>query len=76
MTGTRNSVSSSELVRPPMITVPIDLRNSAPSVKPKASGSMPMIIAAVVIMIGRNRIEADSRTASTIARPRACSVFA
>ena len=75
-TGTRNSVKNSELVKPPMITVPIDLRNSAPSVIPSASGIMPAIIATVVMTIGRKRIVADSRIASTSSIPRARSVFA
>src|ERR1700682_915363 len=75
-TGTRKRVSTSELARPPMITEPIALRISAPAVNPRAKGSIPAIMARVVITIGRKRAEAAARIASTAERPADRIVFA
>ena len=51
---------------PPMIARPIGACCSPPSPKPNASGSMPPIIAAVVIKIGRRRTcPASSNDASS-----------
>jgi hypothetical protein len=48
-------VSRVEVITPPMIARPIGACCSAPSPRPSASGSMPNVIAAVVIRIGRRR---------------------
>ena len=55
MTGTTTSVSSVEVMTPPMIARPIGACVSPLSPKPSASGNMPKIIAAVVIRMGRRR---------------------
>jgi len=52
-TGTTTSVSSVEVVKPPIIAIPIGLR--APGPIPKASGTVPATVAREVIRIGRRR---------------------
>ena len=69
ITGTSASVRSSELIKPPIKTVPIEARSSAPSVSPSESGSMPNTIAHVVIKIGRKRVAAAERIASITGSP-------
>ena len=51
-----------------MTTTPSDWRSAAPASSASASGSIPAIIATVVIKIGRNRVSA----AMTIARSFEC----
>ena len=64
ITGTRTSVKSIELVKPPMIAIAIACRNSEPSPIPAASGVMPKIMVTVVMMIGRNLVGPASRSDS------------
>ncbi len=45
-----------DVMRPPTTARAIGARNSAPSPSAKNSGSMPKIIAEVVIRIGRSRV--------------------
>ena len=56
LTGTTNSVSSVDVISPPITARAIGARCSAPSPIASASGIMPKIIATVVMMIGRRRM--------------------
>ena len=68
-TGTTTSVSSVEVIRPPIVAIEIGDRKSLPSPVPIADGNMPRIIATVVIMIGRSRIGPAFRMASRTPMP-------
>ncbi|MNL30077.1 hypothetical protein D3C87_1517910 [compost metagenome] len=57
-------MSMVEVKRPPMTTTAMGERNSAPAPMPRAIGSMPSTIAAVVMRIGRIRTWAPRMTAS------------
>ena len=59
----------SELVRPPMTTVPSDRFAIEPGSSASASGIMPAIIDAVVMTIGRKRTRAASSIAVTLSMP-------
>lgn len=59
ITGTTNSVSIVEVINPPMTARAIGARCSAPSPMANARGSIPKIIATVVMMIGRNLMRPD-----------------
>jgi hypothetical protein len=74
-TGTTISVSSVEVMRPPTTARAIGARNSAPSPSAKNSGSMPKIIAVVVIRIGRSRVRPAVTSAARRSRPRRRSTF-
>ena len=63
-------MSSSELVRPPITTVPSDRFDAEPGSSASASGSMPAIIETVVITIGRKRSRAACGSPSTLSSPR------
>ena len=76
MTGTTTSVRSVEVMTPPMIARPMGACCSAPSPRPSASGSMPKIIAVVVMRIGRSRIWPAASSASSRLMPRRCPWFA
>ena len=52
-----------------MVAIEIGARNSPPSPRPMAEGSMPRIIAMVVIRIGRSRIGPALRMASSTGSP-------
>src|SRR5574337_1181592 len=74
--GTTNSVNSVPIAIPLQITIPIAWRPAAPAPDAITSGTTPKTIAAVVIRIGRSRIEAASSIASRLLRPLACSSLA
>jgi hypothetical protein len=61
---------------PPMIARPIGACSSPPSPRPSASGSMPPIIAAVVIRIGRSRTCPAASSASMSGAPARRDRFA
>ena len=52
-----------EVTSPPMMATAMGARNSAPSPNPSAMGSMPRIVADVVMRIGRSRIGPAARIA-------------
>ena len=58
-----------------MTTTAIGARDSAPGSSFNASGSMPNVIVAVVIRIGRRRTRAASANASVRGSPRFLSVL-
>jgi len=62
-----------EVMTPPMTAVDMGARNSDPSPRESAVGSMPSTIAAEVIRMGRSRVGPASSSASTIDLPRARS---
>ena len=68
--GITNSVSAPPHTSPPITAMPIEMRLSAPAPSASAIGSVPRIVASVVMRIGRRRAAAASRTA-TSARRRA-----
>ncbi len=68
-TGTTTSVSSVDVISPPMVAIEIGARNSPPSPRPMADGSMPRIIAIVVMTIGRRRTGPALSSASRTDRP-------
>ena len=68
-TGTTISVSSVDVISPPMVAIEMGERNSLPSPVPAADGIMPRIMAMVVIRIGRNRTGPALRIASFTLRP-------
>ena len=68
-TGTTTRVSSVEVIRPPMVAIEIGARKSLPSPRPMADGSMPRIMAMVVIRMGRRRIGPAFSTASFTLMP-------
>ena len=75
-TGTTTSVRSVDVSRPPIVAIEIGARNSPPSPRPKADGTIPRIIASVVITIGRSRTGPAFRRASITDRPSSrCSWF-
>ncbi len=49
-------MSTVEVMSPPITARPMGARISAPWPMPRASGSMPKIMARVVIMMGRSRV--------------------
>ena len=63
-TGTTIKVSRVEVISPPITHTAIGARVSPPSLIASATGSMPKIIAAVVITIGRSRMMPASISAS------------
>ena len=67
--GTSTSVSKSELVNPPITTVPSERFATEPGSSASASGVIPAIIETVVITIGRNRTRAASSIAVTLSMP-------
>jgi len=64
-----NSVNIAPIAMPKNIVRPIAKRDCAPAPEARISGAMPTTIAAVVIRIGRRRIEAASTIASRRDRP-------
>src|SRR5665213_1799463 len=58
------SVSSVDVITPPITARPSGARKSAPSPCPIATGSMPAMSASVVMMIGRSRMRPASISAS------------
>ena len=71
--GTTNSVSSVEVMRPPITAIPIGARNSWML---SATGNMPATIATVVMMIGRARLCPASTKASKRSLPLRISSIA
>ena len=61
--GTTTSDSSVELMTPPITAMAMGARNSLPSPREMAVGSMPRIMAALVIKMGRSRSGPASRMA-------------
>ncbi len=64
MTGVMYKVRSCDTMRPATTAMPNGRRASAPAPIPSAMGSVPMIAAMVVIMIGRKRTRHASKIAS------------
>jgi len=71
-----NSVSASDVSRPPITTAPRLARTADPGSSASASGRSPAMSATVVMRIGRKRVRALSMTASRFSLPRRRSVFA
>ena len=61
---------ASRPTRPPMTAIAMGERNSAPAPRPSALGTMPAIIAIVVMMIGRARFLPASTIAFVRGMPR------
>ena len=61
------------MITPPITAWPIGARCSEPSVSANASGTMPKIIASVVIRIGRSRTRAACSSASVRSMPGCCT---
>ncbi len=74
-TGTTTRVSRVEVISPPITARAIGARISPPDPTPSASGSMPKIIAAVVMMMGRRRVRPAWMMAARRSRPRPRSTF-
>ena len=68
-TGVTNRVSSEAMPSPPMTTMPIAARLSAPAPVASTSGTAPRMVETTVMTIGRRRIADASSTASRIERP-------
>ena len=56
--------------------MPMLLRAPAPGPVARTSGKWPTTVAAVVIMIGRNRVPDASSTAASLSLPSSCRWFA
>ncbi len=69
MHGTTKSVAAVATIRPPTTARPSGAFCSPPSPRPKAIGSMPMIIASAVINTGRRRVTPASIAATTPLTP-------
>ena len=54
--GTMTSVSAVEVMSPPITAIAIGSRNALSPPRPSATGSMPAIMATVVMTIGRARL--------------------
>ena len=76
ITGTKTSVSTSELKPPPQTTTPKLLRTLDPGTSASASGMFAATIEMLVIMIGRKRMRALSRIAAILFMPRSRNVLA
>src|SRR5579859_3927724 len=74
--GTKNSVAKVATVRPPMTARASGAFCSPPSPMPSAIGSMPMIIAHAVMIMGRSRVKPAVTAASRGATPLARSSLA
>ena len=61
--GTNTSERTVETMRPPITAMAMGARISAPSPRPSAIGTMPMIIAIAVMMTGRMRATPASTAA-------------
>ena len=59
-----SSVSTVEVITPPMTATPSGARNCAPSPRPSATGTMPAMRAKVVMRMGRRRMAPASTSAS------------
>ena len=75
-TGTRKMESSVELIIPPMIAVPIEIREPAPAPDAQASGTAPMTVENAVIRIGLRRTLTVSIRAGSTARPLSTLILA
>ena len=64
------------MISPPTTARAIGARSSAPAPIPSARGSIPKIIASVVIRMGRSLVLPAVITASVRSIPRLCSTFA
>jgi hypothetical protein len=74
--GTKRIESSVDDNSPPITAIAIGARNSPPEPRPNADGSMPPIMAMVVITIGRARLRPASTMASSRHTPRPISSMA
>ena len=68
--GTNTRDSSVEESRPPITAMAMGARNSPPESQPIAAGSMPAIMAMVVMTMGRARLRPASTMASVRPVPR------
>ena len=68
--GTKTRLKTVDVRRPPITDMPIGARNSALAPMPSATGSIPAVMATVVMMIGRARLRAAMTKASWRLRPR------
>ena len=73
--GSTNSVATVAASSPPITARPNGALCSLPSLNPSAKGSMPAIMARLVIRIGRTRLAAPSTAACAAVAPsrRRCS---
>lgn len=76
MDGTTNRVNRVPTNMPPTSTSPMELRAAAPAPETRVRGKCPAMVAAVVMRMGRRRMVAASRTASSLASPWICSWLA
>ena len=75
-TGTRNRLRNVEAIMPPMMAVPMDVREPEPAPLAQARGTAPMTVENAVIRIGRRRTVTVSTRAGMTAQPSSTLILA